>query len=94
MSANVSAILSERPNSLTVPNEAVFANGNQSFVYVVKKDSTVAATPVVLGLQTAEVTEVVNGLQDGMEVVRTGHQKIFDGAKVMPIPSNTVAAKQ
>ncbi len=92
MSANVSAILSERPHALTVPNEAVFANGNQSFVYVVKKDSTVAATPVILGLQTPDVVEVVKGLEDGMQVVRTGHQKLFDGAKVMPILSNTVAA--
>ncbi len=91
MSANVSAILSERPHALTIPNEAVFANGNQSFVYVVKKDSSVAATPVTLGLQTPEMVEVVNGLEDGMEVVRAGHQKLFDGAKVMPIPSNAVA---
>ncbi len=94
MSANVSAILSENPNALTVPNEAVFANGNQSFVYVVKKDSTVAATPVTLGLQTPEVVEVIKGLQDGMEVVRAGHQKLFDGAKVMPISSNTVADRK
>ena len=95
MSANISAILSERPNALTIPNEAVFANGNQSFVYVVKKDSSVAATPVILGLQTPEIVEVVNGLEDGMVVVRTGHQKLFDGAKVMPIPSNSGgAAKQ
>ena len=51
MSANVSAVLSERPHALTIPNEAVFANGNQSFVFVVKKDSSVAATPVTLGFR-------------------------------------------
>ncbi len=94
MSANVSAVLSERPKALTVPNEAVFANGNQSFVYIVKKDSSVAATPVTLGLQTPEVVEVVNGLEDGMQVVRTGHQKLYDGAKVMPIPSNAVESSK
>jgi membrane fusion protein (multidrug efflux system) len=34
MSANVSAVLSERPNALTIPSEAVFANGDQSFVFL------------------------------------------------------------
>jgi membrane fusion protein (multidrug efflux system) len=85
MSANVSAVLSERPNALTIPNEAVFANGDQSFVFVVNKDSSVAVRPVTLGLQTAQIVEVVNGLTNGMQVVKAGHQKLFDGAKVMPV---------
>ena len=93
MSANISAVLSERPNALTIPNEAVFANGNQSFVFVVKKDSSVAATPVTLGLQTAKIVEVVNGLKDGMQVVTAGHQKLFDGAKVMPVNSQEEAVE-
>ncbi len=87
MSANVSAVLNERQNALTIPNEAVFANGNQSFVFVVKKDSSVTAVPITLGLQTPEIVEVVNGLTDGMEVVTAGHQKLFEGAKVMPVNS-------
>ena len=94
MSANVSAVLNKRPNALTIPNEAVFANGNQSFVFVVKNDSSVAATPITLGLQTSEIVEVVNGLENGMQVVRTGHQKLFDGAKVMPINSDPVKSTQ
>ena len=94
MSANISAVLSERPNALTIPNEAVFANGDQSFVFVVKKDSSVAATPVTLGLQTAKIVEVVNGLKDGMQVVTAGHQKLFDGAKVMPVNSQEETAKK
>lgn len=93
MSADVSAVLSERPNALTIPNEAVFANGNQSFVFVVKKDSSVTATPVTLGLQTAKIVEVISGLQDGMQVVKAGHQKLFDGAKVMPVNSQEATAE-
>jgi membrane fusion protein (multidrug efflux system) len=85
MSANLIVILKEIPNALTVPNEAIFAQGNQSFVYVVNNDSTVAATPVTLGLQTADISEVVNGLKDGMVVIKAGQQKLFSGAKVMPV---------
>lgn len=85
MSVNVSAVLSNRPQALTVPNEAVFANGNQSFVFLVQPDSTAAQVAVTLGSQMTDVVEVVKGLESGNKVVRAGHQKIFHGAKVMPV---------
>lgn len=91
MSANVSAVLSERPKALTIPSESVFAQGNQSFVYVVKPDSTVTRVPIKMGLQLADVVEVVEGLEEENEVVSAGHQKIFEGAKVIPIPANSEA---
>lgn len=88
MSANVSAVLSERPKALTIPNEAVIGGGNQSFVFVVKEDSTVARVPLVLGTRLPDVVEVLEGLQAGMTVVRAGHQKLFDGGKILPIMSH------
>jgi membrane fusion protein, multidrug efflux system len=88
MSANVSAVLSERMNALTIPNEAVFAEGNQTLVYVVGKDSTVARTPVQLGTRLADVVEVVGGLEPGTRIVVAGHQKLFDKARVIPIDSH------
>ena len=94
MSANVSAILSERMNALTVPNESVFASGNQSFVFVVNPDSTVQRVPVTLGLQLADVVEVADGLKPDAKVVRAGHQKLFDGAKVMPVYTKEVKSSK
>jgi membrane fusion protein (multidrug efflux system) len=87
MSANVSVVLTERPEALTIPNEAVFANGNQSLVYIVNADSTVAPAPVTLGTQLTNMVEVVGGLQEGMNIVTAGHQKLFPGAKVIPVNS-------
>jgi multidrug efflux pump subunit AcrA (membrane-fusion protein) len=87
MSANISAVLSERLNALTIPNEAVFGSGNQSFVFVVKADSTVNRIAVTLGTRSADIVEVLGGLKPGMVVVRAGHQKLFDGGKVFPIAS-------
>jgi membrane fusion protein (multidrug efflux system) len=87
MSANVSAVLSERMNALTVPNEAIFAEGNQTFVYIVKEDSTVARAPLTLGTRLPDAVEVLSGLQPGARVVSAGHQKLFDGAKVLPVQS-------
>jgi membrane fusion protein (multidrug efflux system) len=85
MSANVSVVLKERPNALTIPSEAVFAIGNQSFVFIVKPDSTVARAEITLGTQLPDVVEVLKGLKEGDQVVNAGHQKLFDGAKVMPV---------
>jgi membrane fusion protein (multidrug efflux system) len=87
MSANVSAVLGERSNALTIPNEAIFAEGNQTLVYVVKPDSTVVRSAVTLGTRLSDVVEVLSGLEAGQRVVRAGHQKLFDTAHVIPIES-------
>jgi len=88
MSANVSAVLSQRQNALTIPSEAIFAEGDQSFAYVVKTDSTVTRSALTLGTRLADAVEVVKGLTPGQTVVRTGHQKLFEGAKVIPVTSH------
>lgn len=87
MSANVSVILAERPNALTLQVEAVFAKGSQSFVYTIGPDSTVAMAPVALGTRLRDRVEVLDGLQAGDRVVSAGHQKLFPGAKVLPVSS-------
>jgi membrane fusion protein (multidrug efflux system) len=87
MSANVAVVLSERMHALTIPSEAVFAEGNQTFVYVVQADSTVARRAVTLGTRLSDVVEVVKGLEAGQRVVRAGHQKLFESARVIPIES-------
>ncbi len=94
MSANIAAVLSARPGAITVPNEAVFASGNQSFVFVVKSDSTVARVAVTLGTRLADVVEVVQGLDSGSKVVRAGHQKLFEGAKTIPISSQAISGQR
>jgi len=87
MSANVSAVLGQRPNALTIPSEAIFAQGDTSYAYVVKPDSTVTRSALTLGTRLSDAVEVVKGLAPGQVVVRTGHQKLFPGAKVIPVAS-------
>ncbi len=94
MSANVSALLAQRSKALTIPGEAVFGSGNQLFVFVVKPDSTVSRVALDLGTRMADAVEVLSGLKPGMTVVSAGHQKLFEGAKVMPMMSqDTTKAK-
>lgn len=86
MSATVSAVLSQRNKAILIPSEAVFAEGDQSFVYAIKPDTTVARTAVTLGTRTASEVEVLSGLSAGTMVVRTGQQKLFDTARIIPLP--------
>jgi membrane fusion protein (multidrug efflux system) len=95
MSANIAAVLSERDSAITIPSQAVFANGNQSFVFMVKSDSTVELVPLKLGTRLADVVEVLEGLTPGMTVVQAGHQKLVEGAKVISIDmAKTETAKR
>jgi len=78
-------ILEQRPGALTIPAESVFFQGQQAFVYTIGDDDTVSMTPIELGTRSAARVEVVSGLDAGQAVVRAGHQKLFPGARVMPV---------
>ncbi len=91
MSADVSVTLAERTGALVVPDEAVFAEGNQNFVYVVKADSTVTRAAITVGTRDSAAVEVVHGLGAGQKVVRAGLQKLYEGARVMPVAASAMA---
>ena len=85
MSATISVVLQERPNALTIPTDAVFVEGGQAFVFAIKPDSLVTRVPVTLGTRLPDVVEVLEGLTADQQVVKAGHQKLYEGAKVMPL---------
>jgi membrane fusion protein, multidrug efflux system len=87
MSADVRVTLAQRERALMVPDEAVFAEGSQDFVYVVNPDSTVSRTAIRLGTRDSAMVEVLSGLEAGALIVRAGHQKLYEGARVMPVQS-------
>lgn len=85
MSAEVSAVLGERPQAITVPDEAVFAEGDKTYVYAVTGGDTVTRRAVELGARQTGSVEIIRGLAAGDTVVRAGHQKLYEGAKVAPV---------
>ncbi len=85
LSADVRLVMAQRDSALTVPAEAVIGEGNQFFVYRVGEDGSVARAVVQLGTRLADAVEIVSGLEAGDIVVRAGHQKLYPGAKVMPV---------
>jgi membrane fusion protein (multidrug efflux system) len=93
MSARVQIVLGTNPNALMVPEQAIWPNGDEKMVYVVK-DGVAKLVPVTLGVRQPGLVEIVTGLKAGDEVVTAGQLKLFDGAKVMtsaPKPSASAA---
>lgn len=85
MSADVAVILSSRPTALAIPSEAIFVEGDQFLTYVVGEGGVVSRASLTLGTRLPEMVEVLDGVKEGDVVVKAGHQKIFPGAKVMPV---------
>jgi membrane fusion protein, multidrug efflux system len=74
--------LSNRPNTLVVPSQAVSTNQDGQFVYVVKPDNTVESRPIVVGAAIEGQSIVQQGLKAGETVVVDGQLRLVPGARV------------
>lgn len=76
--------LTEEPDALVVPSQAIQAGQKGSFVFVVKPDLTVESRPVTVGraLEQRE-TVVTRGVKPGEQVVTDGQARLLPGAKVI-----------
>jgi len=85
LSTTVNIYYKEHENIPTeVPSSAVFADGNQSYVFVYQ-DSTLHKTPVRVNYLTSTgMMQVIKGLEAGQKVVSAGVHMLSDGQKVRP----------
>jgi membrane fusion protein, multidrug efflux system len=74
--------LTERPDTIVVPSQAVQTGQDGSFVFVVGHDLSATARPVVVGDSLDGETVIQSGLKPGETVVTDGQLRLFPGAKV------------
>jgi membrane fusion protein, multidrug efflux system len=79
---NATLTLSETPNAIVVPSQAVQNGPNGQFVFVVKPDMTVENTPVVATSAADGLNAIKTGLKAGDKVVIDGQANLVDGAQV------------
>jgi len=84
MYAEATIQLQEKPNALVLPTQAVLQNGTQSYVLVVDGNNHVQRRDITLGIQTADRTEVVSGLNAGDKVIASGQSTYQVGQAVTP----------
>ena len=88
--ANVSLVIGEKGDTMTVDESSVERAGEIEFVWVVERGRS-DRRRVLTGSRENGQVEIVAGLQPGQVVVTSGQLKLSDGAKVkisnMPDPS-------
>jgi membrane fusion protein, multidrug efflux system len=92
MFARVNVLLSTRPNALVIPEQAIWPQGNDTFVYRVV-DGKAALTKIELGVRRPGEVEVLKGLTANDVIVTDGQMKLKDGAPVMVLPAQPAPPK-
>jgi multidrug efflux system membrane fusion protein len=79
---NARLLVEEKHGVTLVPTAVVQRNSQNTYVYLVKPDSTVTVRLISLGTTEGEDSEVTSGLSPGDIVVMTGVDKLQEGSKV------------
>jgi multidrug efflux system membrane fusion protein len=91
---NVVLTLTEDPNAVVVPSQAIQVGQEGQYVFVVKTDQTVETRPIVSGLTLNNETVIQKGLNSGEIVVTDGQLRLYPGAKVeIKTPTSSVPPK-
>ena len=72
-------------SSLSIPDTSIMLEGNKSYVYKVKEDSTANKTEIKIGLRNKGNVEVISGLISGDTIVAEGLKKVRPRGKIKPI---------
>ena len=67
-----------KKSSLTVPSKAIIDRDGRKIVFTLKEDK-VYARPVKTGDSTGELTQIIDGVKKGEQVVVTGGGFLKDG---------------
>jgi multidrug resistance efflux pump len=81
MFSSVEVILLEKPRTLLIPREAILEAGRERSVFVVEGKQAVRKS-ITIGYEQNHMVEVLNGLNEGDQVVIKGQQSIKEGSTI------------
>ncbi len=79
---NVVLTLTENPNAIVIPSQAIQVGQTGQYIFVVKSDQTVESRSIVSGLTFNNETVIQKGLHSGEIVVVDGQLRLYPGARV------------
>ena len=82
MFARVAVTLENRPNALLVPEQAIWPQGQDIYVFRVVEGKA-ALTKITIGNRQPGQVEIIQGLSPNDMVITEGQMKLRDGAPVM-----------
>lgn len=80
---NVSLILYEQPDAVTIPSQALQVGPNGQYVFVIKPDLTAELRTVTIDRSNGSETVIAQGLVPGENVVTVGQIRLSPGTKVI-----------
>lgn len=90
--ANISLIVGEKTDALTIPESAIIRDGDIEYVWVIVKDNQVGLQRVITGTRESAKVEILKGLPEGTLIVTSGQMKLGGGKRVnitnMPKPED------
>lgn len=86
------AVVLESHEAVMIPEEAVIAHGDRTYVFVVA-DGKASVRDVTLGQREPGAVEVTQGLSAGEKVVIRGTQRLRDGAPVRVLGEDDTAVQ-
>lgn len=82
--AKVKVIFNQNPYALVLPEQAVFSMQGKQYVYLVKNEHA-ALQEVKTGTRENNQVEIVKGINPSDDIVKSGHMKLYNGAKVFEV---------
>jgi multidrug efflux system membrane fusion protein len=79
---NTKLLVEEKSGVTLIPTAAVQRNSQQTYVFLVKPDSTATVRAITVGTTEGEESEITSGLAPGDVVVMTGVDRLQEGTKV------------
>ncbi|HVP00055.1 MAG TPA: MdtA/MuxA family multidrug efflux RND transporter periplasmic adaptor subunit [Bryobacteraceae bacterium] len=79
---NVRLLVEQKSGVVLVPNAAIQRNQQNTYVWLVKPDSTVTVRQVTTGVTENDQTEILSGLEAGDEMVTVGVDRLLEGGRV------------
>jgi membrane fusion protein (multidrug efflux system) len=86
MFLSVALEVTNKPNAVVVPEEAIVGEGLRHLLFVVKDDKTIDRRVVRIGQRQSTVVEILDGVKPGETIVVRGVQRVRPGMVVVPRP--------
>ncbi|MGD0275218.1 MAG: efflux RND transporter periplasmic adaptor subunit [Syntrophales bacterium] len=79
---NVTLMLTNEPDAIVIPSQAVEKGQVGQFVFVIRRDSTVEVRQITSGQTLQGETVVLEGVREGERVVTDGQMQLTPGARI------------
>jgi membrane fusion protein (multidrug efflux system) len=86
MFLSIALEVTNKPNAVVVPEEAIVGEGLRHLLFVVKDDKTIDRRVVRIGQRQNLTVEILDGVKPGETIVVRGVQRVRPGMTVVPRP--------